>query len=77
MIDNREIIQFLINSNHSKHYFIGIPKTNSVRQSSEFFEGFAQYEKQLGALINYQRDLEKPRPSDALKYLKRCNNEKR
>ena len=74
MSDNREIIQFLINNNNSKHY-LGIPKTNSVRQSSEFFEGFAQYERQLGALINYQRDLEKPRPSDALKYVKRCKND--
>ena len=77
MTDNREIINFLKNSRDSEHYFFGIPKTKSYRQTSDFFNEFAKYEKQFGALINFQRDLEIPRPSDSLKYLKRCNNEKR
>ena len=72
MTDNREIIKFLINT-----MFMGIPKTNSVRQSSEFFAEIEKYQQILGCLINFQRDLERPRPSDSLKYLKRCNNEKR
>ena len=77
MTDNREIIKFLINSKDSEHYIYGILKTNSVRQTSEFFEEFAKYENLFGCLINFQRDLERPRPSDNLKYLKRCHNEKR
>ena len=79
MTDNREIIKFLINSKDSEHYIYGILKTNSVRQTSEFFEEFAKYENLFGALINFQRDLERPRMSDKLYYKQskfmRYNNE--
>ena len=77
MTDTREIIKFLRNSKDSEHYIYGIIKTNTFRQTSDFFTDFAKYEHLFGALINFQRDLEKPRPSDNLKYLKRCNNEKK
>jgi len=73
----REIMTYLKNSKDLEHHVYGILKTNSVRQTSEFFEDFAKYEKLFGDLINFQRDLERPRPSDNLKYLKRYNNEKR